>query len=93
MNATDQVIAAARALDEIEKVLKEAGEERFKLLREWEAEAEKWNKSGDMYGWNFFQGMAGGANWCDIIYNRALRKVRELRAALDREQQQDGGKK
>ena len=90
MTPTQQrVIDAARALDEVEKLLKECSEERLNLLREWEAEAERWKKEGDMYGWNFFQGMAGGANWCDIIYKRALRKLRELKDALDREEKQD----
>lgn len=72
--------AVAEALEQIEQSLKSASEEHYQDLKEWEAKAGKWKDEGDMYGWNFFQGMAAGANWCDILYQRIGRGVAVIRA-------------
>jgi len=77
--------AVEQALARIDTTLRAASEERYQEMARWEAEALKWKAEGDMYGWNFFQGMKSGANWCDIIYRRIGREVaaiREERAAL-----------
>ena len=69
--AGDEGIEGLR--ERVRAVLEAASEERYQLLREWEQQAAKWKREGDMYGWNFHMGMAAGANWCDIIYNRVRR--------------------
>lgn len=62
-----ELAAAAKACDE-------ASAERLAEMVKWYAESEKWKSKGDMYGWNFHQGMAAGANRTDIIYYR-VRKL------------------
>jgi hypothetical protein len=61
------------AVEQAHAKMKEASEERYSFLRECEAESERWKAEDDMYGWNFHQGMAGGANWCDLFYGRVMR--------------------
>ena len=75
--ASQQVEAA---LERVEKSLNAASEERYQDLKKWEAESSKWQAEGDMYGWNFFQGMAAGANWCDILYRRIDQELAAIRA-------------
>jgi hypothetical protein len=68
-------------LDAIHALWKEADEERWQEQKDWERQAEKWKAEGDMYGWNFHQGMGAGANWCSLFFDRIRRKVDELRKA------------
>ena len=75
----DGARAMLEALDRIEAALASASEERYQLLNEWRSDAEKWKVEGDMYGWNFHQGMAGGANWTDILYRRIGREIEAIR--------------
>lgn len=70
------------ALADVKAKLEAASEERYQVLTEWEREAQKWKREGDMYGWNFHMGMAAGANWCDIFYRRIGRSLEAFRAAL-----------
>lgn len=70
--------ALTNALERIAMVLTVASDERYSLLKEWQAKACKWEAEGDMYGWNFHQGMAAGANWCDLIYQRIGREIRTI---------------
>ena len=76
------VALAGKILDRVEKSLNAASEERYRELKDWEAEARKWQAEGDMYGWNFHQGMAAGANWCDILYRRIGREVETIRKEI-----------
>ena len=71
--------ALAGALERIKKSLESASEERLQELKKWERESERWRAEGDMYGWNFHQGMTAGANWCDILYRRVDREIAALR--------------
>jgi len=71
--------ARNEALKEWTKVLQgiaSASEERYQFLEECRREAEKWKAEGDMYGWNFHMGMAGGANWTDLFYQRVIRALK-----------------
>jgi len=75
---------AARAeqrdiLDRLARLLDACSEERYQELKSWEAQARRWESEGDMYGWNFHQGMAAGANWCDIIYRQLGREIETIR--------------
>lgn len=72
-SATASPIVAV--LERIKKTLEAASEERYQELHDWERLAAKWKAEGDMYGWNFHQGMAAGANWCDIFYRRIGREL------------------
>ena len=62
-------------LEDLKNVFAVSSEERFNELRKFEAESTKWKAEGDMYGWNFHQGMAAGANLVDIIYQRVNRAI------------------
>jgi molecular chaperone DnaK (HSP70) len=80
----DRTIAALKAaveqaLQRVLTSLSSAADERFARLGEWRQESERWKADGDMYGWNFFQGMASGANWADILYQRIGREVTAIR--------------
>jgi len=74
--------AAAQALDRLAAVFKVATEERWRHLRECERESETWRAKGDMWGWNFHQGRAAGANWCDLMYQRVNREIETIRKEL-----------
>lgn len=50
--------------------------ERMKRHDEWAKEAAHWKAEGDMFGWNFFSGMASGGIWIDICFQRLLRNLR-----------------
>lgn len=64
-------------LAEVVTKIKEASERRYRVLKECEAEAHKWKAEGDMYGWNYHMGRAGGCNESDIIYYRVQRWAEE----------------
>lgn len=66
------------SLEALRSALTEATDERYEQMQEWYKDADKSKREGDMYGWNFFQGMAGGANWVDIYYGRVKRALDEL---------------
>jgi hypothetical protein len=80
----DRLDIALFAVEQVRRAvvtLNEASEERYQFLKEREAEAEKWKAEGDMHGWNFHQGLAAGANWCDIFYRRAARLLQSAAIA------------
>lgn len=66
------------ALERVLARFKEADEERYHEQMEWEAESRKWKQKGDMYGCNFHQGMAAGANWASLFFFRVQRELEEL---------------
>ena|SRR5579864_1395974 len=70
---TDEVLV--HALAECEKSEKEYME----YLDQCEKEARKWKNEGDMYGWNFHQGLRGGAVWSNLIFYRIRRTLLEMR--------------
>jgi len=76
-------IQFSEALEEILSTLNSASEERYQCLNEWEQAAEKWKREGDMYGWNFHQGMAAGANWTDLLYQRIARAINAIKVRID----------
>lgn len=49
--------------------------ERLKETDEAHAEAAKWKAEGDMYGWNFHEGKAGGITIASIMFDRLRRKM------------------
>lgn len=51
-----------------------------RLIEHGEAvqEAEKWKSEGDMYGWNFHMGRAGGMTTASIIFFRVQRVLEKL---------------
>lgn len=53
----------------------ESDEERYRDTEERYAEAEKWRKEGDMYGWNFHQGFSAGCTQASIIFFRVKRCI------------------
>lgn len=57
----------------------EADEERLCETDERRVEADKWKSEGDMYGWNFHQGVSAGCTTASILFHRVKR---ELIAAL-----------
>lgn len=63
----------AELISEIRKAYQMADEERLRETHENQAEAEKWKCEGDMYGWNFYMGMASGRTSSDICFHRILR--------------------
>jgi hypothetical protein len=63
------------ALEKSLAVWKEADEQRLKEHYEVEAEANKWKAEGDMYGWNFHMGRAGGMTQASIIFYRVLKSL------------------
>lgn len=61
-----KLLAAHRAADE----------ERLKETEEAHAEAARWKAEGDMYGWNFHEGRAGGTTAASIIFFRLQREIK-----------------
>lgn len=57
-----------------------ASEERYQLLEECRQKSETFKRDGDMYGWNFLQGMSAGANWADLYYHKVVREIRVIGA-------------
>lgn len=55
------------------ELYKAADEERLRETEEAHQEAAKWKAEGDMYGWNFHEGRAGGTTSASIIFYRIRR--------------------
>jgi hypothetical protein len=72
----NDVRAEAAAWEKLYQGIESASEERYLFLEECHREAEKWRSEGDMYGWNFHQGMVAGANWSDLFYQRVIRALK-----------------
>lgn len=64
-----------------------ASEERYQFLEECRKEANKWKAENDMYGWNFHTGMASGANWADLYYQRVARKLEGMIATAPKQEE------
>ena len=73
----DEVLV--HALAECEK----AEKEYFEFLDQCDKEAQKWKSENDMYGWNFHQGMRGGAVWANLMFDRVRRKFSICRACVN----------
>lgn len=61
---------------------READEERLRETYKAREEAEKWKAEGDMYGWNFHQGVSAGTIWASIYFFRVQRRIEAEIAAL-----------
>lgn len=59
----------ARAIE----VFRLADAERLAETQKSHAEAAKWESEGDMYGWNFHEGVASGTTSASIVFYRVLR--------------------
>jgi hypothetical protein len=77
LNNAASLVADSRELGQLRKALEDAktawrDADRQRLVEHEEAEAEaaKWKAEGDMYGWNFHQGKAGGMTTASIIFYR-----------------------
>lgn len=57
-------------------------DERLEEMHKNEAEAERWKAEGDMYGWNFWKGVASGMTSASIVFYRVRRRLAAIRAAL-----------
>lgn len=64
------------AIKEAFELFKAADEQRFCEVKQSHDEAEKWRSEGDMYGWNFHQGKAGGMTQASIIFYRVFRRLK-----------------
>ena len=64
-----------QALIELKVLFEKCSEERYQELMLAQKEAAKWKSEGDMYGWNYHQGKAGGMNEADIIYCRLKKAI------------------
>jgi len=58
------------------ELFKTADDERLEGTNDADAEAEKWKAEGDMYGWNFHKGKAGGMTEASIIFYRVFRRLK-----------------
>lgn len=65
----------AASLATIKAALKTADEERMQELDRCDKEAARWEREGDMYGWNFHTGMHAGMNSIMHCYYRVRRAV------------------
>lgn len=68
-----------KTMEELGAVAESINQERLKEQDDWEAQAAKCKKQKDMYGWNFFMGMAAGGNWIDIIYRKIFREIEKTK--------------
>ena len=64
------------AIKEAFDLFRTADDERLDGVYKAQAEAEKWKAEGDMYGWNFHQGKAGGMTEASIIFYRVFRRLK-----------------
>lgn len=64
-----------RLLGEMLDAFKAADDERLAEVEERHQEAAKWKGEGDMYGWNFHEGVAAGMTTASIIFNRVRRTI------------------
>lgn len=62
-------------INEACEVFKTSDAERLEGVYKARDEAEKWKSEGDMYGWNFHQGKAGGMTEASIIFYRVYRRL------------------
>jgi len=62
--------------DQIDKLWKQCEEERMLVMQKARDEAEKWKAEGDMYGWNFHQGIASGTIAASFIYGRIFKSMK-----------------
>jgi len=58
-------------------LFKAADDERLEGVYDADKEAEKWKAEGDMYGWNFHKGKAGGMTQASIIFYRVFRRLKQ----------------
>lgn len=72
--AEDAEALLARALE----TFKLADKERLQAVHDANDEAEKWKSEGDMYGWNFHVGKAGGMTEASIIFYRVRRLLETI---------------
>jgi hypothetical protein len=72
----DDAVAAMRTvLTSLKDEFKAANEERLKETQDAHTEANRWKAEGDMYGWNFHEGRAGGTTYASIYFYRVYRKL------------------
>lgn len=76
-------IAPCSEAEKLRKAIREAfdlftaaDEQRLEGVQDAHTEAEKWKAEGDMYGWNFHQGKAGGMTEASIIFYRVFRRLK-----------------
>ena len=79
--AEEQVRLLRAALETALTKFNEADDERLQETEERYAEAVKWKVEGDMYGWNFHQGVAGGCTTTSIVFHRVKRCIESALAA------------
>ena len=79
--AEEQVRLLREALETALTKFNEADDERLQETEERYAEAVKWKVEGDMYGWNFHQGVAGGCTTTSIVFHRVKRCIEAALAA------------
>ena len=70
-----QLAEAKAGLRNTLKAFEEADKERLEETAKFHADAEKWKGQGDMIGWNFYQGLAGGTTWASLYFGRARRAL------------------
>ncbi|MDE2106927.1 MAG: hypothetical protein KGL39_57465, partial [Patescibacteria group bacterium] len=66
---------SASVIQQALELCKEADNERLSGQQEAHRESAKWKAEGDMYGWNFHEGKAGGMNEASIIFYRVRRFI------------------
>jgi hypothetical protein len=72
----DDAVAAMRTvLTSLKDEFKAANEERLKETHDAHTEANRWKAEGDMYGWNFHEGRAGGTIGASHCFYRVYRKL------------------
>lgn len=70
--------------EQLNKVLaltEECSQRRDAELEDAHAEAAKWKAEGDMYGWNFHEGRAGGMVQTDLLCFKIRRLIQEVAKA------------
>ena len=66
-------------IETIEQEYNKALVEYHDFLNTCYKESNKWKSEGDMYGWNFHEGMRAGSTWTQLFYARIRRKLEELK--------------
>lgn len=73
----DRDARLARLVEELAEMFHDISEDkRLAEMAEWERDARRFRAEGDMYGWNFYEGMRAGGNATDILYQRLGRRIR-----------------
>ena len=81
--AEQRVAALTEALGRLADLFHDLSEnKRIAEMDEWSNTARRWRAEGDMYGWNFYEGMRAGGNATDILYQRLWNALQETRVAL-----------